>query len=252
MVEAKDVNGAMIKIAQKLLSEGQIVGPRKLETREILNEPIIIADPRKCICTLKARGNIMPYLTGELDWYLHGGFNAEEIAKHSKFWRNIANPDGTVNSNYGHIIFKDPTPYGRCQYEWCEERLLADRDSRQAVMNFNSILHKYAGNKDFVCTMFAQYLIRNNKLEMFTFMRSQDLILGFTYDVPFFCLTQQMLLNDLKHAYPDLELGAYHHQAVSLHAYANKYCMLRAIAKENETGAAELSSIGDYYGQIQI
>ena len=250
MIMAKDVNEAISKAAKKIYDEGSIVGPRNLQTKEILNEQIIIANPTKCICTLKSRGNIMPYLSGELDWYLHGDFNVEGIAKHSKFWKNIANKDGTVNSNYGHILFKTPTPLQRNQFEWCAESLLKDKDSRQAVVNFNSILHKYENNKDFVCTMFCQYLIRDNKLEMYTFMRSQDLILGFTYDVPFFCLTQQMLLLELQHTHKDLSLGAYHHQAVSLHTYQNKYAMLKDIANELPLPEAlALSGIGDYYAR---
>ena len=42
-----------------------------------------------------------------------------------------------------------------------------------------------------------KFLIRDNKLNMITTMRSNDIYLGFTYDVFIFTLMQEILANEL-------------------------------------------------------
>ena len=50
-------------------------------------------------------------------------------------------------------------------------------------------------------------------------MRSNDLIKGTTFDIPFFMLLLQNMYLLLKEVYPELELGYYYHNAMSLHIY---------------------------------
>jgi thymidylate synthase len=50
--------------------------------------------------------------------------------------------------------------------------LLNDKDSRQAVINFNQPKHKQKEVKDFPCTETLTFLIRDNKLEVINKMRS--------------------------------------------------------------------------------
>ena len=56
-------------------------------------------------------------------------------------------------------------------------------------------------------------------------MRSNDIIFGFCNDIFNFALFQQLMLNELREIYPDLELGKYHHHAGSLHLYETHYDM---------------------------
>tara|TARA_R110002126_G_scaffold264157_1_gene407140 strand:- start:16 stop:588 length:573 start_codon:yes stop_codon:yes gene_type:complete len=105
------------------------------------------------------------------------------------------------------------------EYIWALESLEKDKASRQAVMHFNKPHHQWNGNKDFVCTMYASFLIRNNKLRMSVKMRSNDVILGMPTDIAFFTVLQQQMLNHLRRTYPDLELGKYSHVIDSMHIY---------------------------------
>jgi hypothetical protein len=84
-------------------------------------------------------------------------------------------------------------------------------------------IHQYNGNKDFVCTMYANCHIRNNKLHMSVFMRSNDAVWGTPTDVAFFCSLQMQMHAHLKEVYPDLELGTYTHVANSYHVYDRHY-----------------------------
>ena len=71
--------------------------------------------------------------------------------------------------------------------------------------------------------MYANLHIRQNKLYMSVFMRSNDAIWGTATDVAFFCSLQMQILSHLKHFYPDLELGTYTHVANSYHVYDRHY-----------------------------
>ena len=66
------------------------------------------------------------------------------------------------------------------------------------------------------CTLGYRFLIRQGRLEMHTSMRSQDLWLGFPYDI--FATT---LLQELMAGWLGVEVGEYHHHVDSLHLYAD-------------------------------
>ena len=119
------------------------------------------------------------------------------------------------------------------QWDWVKEELIRDRDSRRATIPINQPYHKSKNKKDYPCTQYVQFFIRDNKLHMGVNMRSNDLVFGFCNDVFTFCLFQQLMLNDLKHSgIEDLELGNYYHHAGSLHVYERHYQMLSDILEE--------------------
>lgn len=171
---------------------------------------------------------------------------AEDFGKASKFWLSLANPDGTINSAYGYLIWAnkshgsnfetesvcvDPpkfpgdgsiwrvVPVRRTPWEWCKESLKRDKDTRQAILRFSLPEHQWIGNKDQTCTLHGIFLIRNNQLHFSVVMRSNDLTLGLVYDLPWFCSLMDKMLNELKPIYPDLTKGHYTHTVHSLHIY---------------------------------
>jgi thymidylate synthase len=196
---------------------------RGTRSKELLDVALEISDPAKCLYLNKARGSQKKYIAAELLWYYMGRNDVKFISKWAKFWETIQNSDGTANSAYGNLIFKTTNQHGFSQYQWAMQSLIADRNTRQAIMHFNAPVHQYTGNKDFVCTMYANCHIRNNRFYMTVFMRSNDAIWGTPTDVAFFCSLQMQMLSQLKQFYPDLELGTYTHVANSYHVYDRHY-----------------------------
>ena len=90
-------------------------------------------------------------------------------------------------------------------------------------MFFNRPDFQFEGNKDFVCTMYANFFIRNNKLNMKLQMRSNDVFYGLTFDAPFFSFLHQSIYLILKDTMPDLELGTYYHYADNMHFYERHF-----------------------------
>lgn len=203
--------------------------PRGQPTREIVDytfkvlrpttEPIRTAD--------EARNNtIASYTAKEVELYDSGTNDVADFAKASKFWNKLANPDGTVNSAYGHLIWYKNS-HGSVEFEdvfrtpwdWCVESLKRDKDTRQAILRFSLPEHFWFGNKDQVCTLHGNFLIRDDKLHLSVIMRSNDLMRGLVYDLPWFVSLQDRMIADLKEVYPNLEKGHYTHTAHSMHIY---------------------------------
>ena len=214
--------------------------PRGFPIREILDYSFRVLKPTtESIITKDPERNkiIAEYTQQETELYNSCSNSVEDFAKASKFWKTLANPDGTINSAYGYLIWDklslgNPTyengnlpgdkyyhQYMRTPWTWCVESLRKDKDTRQALLRFSLPEHHYLGNKDFVCTLSGNFLIRDNKLNLSVVMRSNDLMLGLVYDLSWFISLMYKMRDELKDVYPDLEIGHYTHLAHSMHIY---------------------------------
>lgn len=202
-----------------------ITQPRDMKINEICDVSLVIDKPLSCLYMNPFRSSQFKYIAAEFLWYFMGRNDVEYISKYAKFWESIKNDDGTVNSSYGYLLFNNKNEHGLTQYRWALESLANDKDSRQAVLHFNLPIHQRAGNKDFVCTMYGIFQIRDNRLNFTVSMRSNDVILGLPTDVAFFVTLQSQMLSHLRnHAgYPELELGRYTHIANSSHIYERHF-----------------------------
>jgi thymidylate synthase len=181
--------------------------------------------PEYCIADFEARKFNFKYLAGETYWYLLRNNSTEVIDMFSSFWKNIKNPDGTVNSNYGKILL------GK-QMNWVINSLKKDRDTRQAIAYVGGSDFQFEGNKDFVCTQYLLFFIRNNELHMKVQMRSNDMAYGTTYDLPWFSTIHQTVYLNLLETYPELQLGGYFHFSDNTHYYERHFDTMLKIIEE--------------------
>lgn len=196
--------------------------PRGMKIREVTNMQLEF-NPMYPMYDNARRGSQSRYIAAELLWYFTGRNDIDFISKFAKFWEQLDNGDGTVNSAYGNLLFREFNLKGMTEWEWAFGSLAGDRDTRQAVVHFNKPDHKWKGNKDFVCTLNGTFQIRDGKLNFKVHMRSNDMVLGTATDVAFFCLLQQQMLSLLKPTYPNLELGTYVHEVDSMHIYERHF-----------------------------
>lgn len=227
-----------------------VSAPRGQKVREKFNYQFRVEDPHPvAIVTHDEKRNmtIESYSEKEFELYDSCTNSAEDFGKASKFWLTLANPDGTVNSAYGYLIWKNkshgsdfeqeyvdhpflsdgegpgsvkiPKPVRRTPWEWAKESLIADKDTRQAILRFSLPEHQWKGNKDQTCTLHGYFQIRDNKLSLTINMRSNDMTLGLVYDLPWFISLIYKMRDELKDVYPDLEIGSYTHYVHNLHIY---------------------------------
>jgi len=214
-----------------------IISPREMSIKENCNVSLVITNPLSCLYENAQRSSQYRYIAAELLWYFMGRNDASYISKYAKFWESIQNSDGTLNSAYGHLLFNLPNEHGFTQYHWAFESLIKDKDTRQAILHFNLPTHQSEGNKDFVCTMYGIFQIRDNRLNLTVSMRSNDVILGLPTDVAFFSTLQsQMLLHLATHGgekFSDLTLGTYTHIANSFHLYERHFELVKRMLTDD-------------------
>lgn len=181
---------------------GDVVG-------EILNAQIVLLDPTRGIVDSKIRKMPIRYAVGELAWYLSGSNKAADIGQYSKFWNDISDDGETLNSAYGYRIYEK---FGFDQWEHAKYLLKADPFSRQAVIHIKDASN--VPTKDTPCTLSLQFQIRGGHLHLTTNMRSNDIWLGFPFDVFAFTFLQIKMAMEL-----GVKVGTYTHNAASLHLY---------------------------------
>lgn len=213
------------RIIQKIEEEGRETKPREFKVKEILLQTLEI-DPHYPIVDFTSRPFNYKYFGGEIGWYLRKEKTLEYIKPFSSFWNKLTNESGEINSNYGELLFGE-------QLRWCYDSLKNDKDSRQAIAFLNQPKFQITGNKDFVCTMYLNFFIRDNALNMKMTIRSNDMVFGASYDIPFFSFVMQHMYLWLKEtAYPELELGTYYHYADNIHYYEQHFSLMNNILKE--------------------
>lgn len=176
---------------------------------EILNAVTVIKDPTRGIVQSNIRKMPMRYAVGELMWYLSGNNSLKAIQNYTKAWDRMSDDGKTVNSNYGWCI---QHKYGFDQWGYVKDLLIHDPNSRQAVIHIKTA--DETPSKDVNCTVCLQFLIRDGKLHATVFMRSNDIWMGFPYDVFSFTAMQCKMAMEL-----GVEIGEYTHIAGSLHLY---------------------------------
>jgi thymidylate synthase len=225
--------------------------PRGRKIRECTNVALILRNPNRRIVSLKERNLSLRYMAGEMAFYLAGSTEASFISHYSRFWDKIKDKNGQVESGYGRYLFHSRTPTNANQFDYCLNQLLKDKDSRKAVMVIYDINHSVDNSLDNPCTLSMQFLIRDNKIHMTVFMRSNDVWFGTPYDVAFFAFVQERLMVEYnKESKDKIEMGTYTHIAGSLHAYEKDWEAIRKVAnseRDDVSGDERMPAISDEF-----
>jgi len=174
------------------------------------------------------------YAEAEIKWYRSKSLNVNDIPYDPipKIWKDVATPDGFINSNYGWCIYSKENGE---QFLNATYTLARDKYSRQAMMIYTRPdMHEAAskgGMKDFMCTNTVQLLIRNNKLHYIVNMRSNDAVFGYKNDRYWHNFVFKEALKEMRLFYKDLERGNLYWNASSLHVYPRHFNLIAESAK---------------------
>lgn len=172
------------------------------------------------------------YMKAELDWYKSMDLSiiGHPMIEDNDVWKSCATQDDKklVNSNYGWCVFSEENG---SQYDNCLETLKKDSTTRNAVIIYNrpSIYKDYkkGGAHDMICTFCSHFLIRDERLQMIHYMRSNDVRYGFICsDLAWSCFVYQNMYEDLKKFYPELKTGKILWTSDSMHLYSRHYDVL--------------------------
>lgn len=222
-------------------------------TKELIHQ-VFVADKNYIVRKPK-----QPYQQNELEWFITQSRNVEDLKSIAgfipKIWEDIAEVDGTVNSNYGWCCLSKENG---SQFWNAMKHLELDKHSRRAIMIYNRpTMHTdWIANRgnynlkwqhktpdeykdlrgDFMCCQNNHFLIRDNKLEMTVHMRSLDAVFGYNADYIWFDWIFNKAVQYLKKTYPELERGNMVIYADSVHVYERHF---EDLEKEANFGAED-------------
>lgn len=189
--------------------------PRGFNSRERLGVSFKIQDPTQRVVYSKTRKINIIFNFAEALWYLSGDNSLDYMSYYNQRMPNYS-VDGKIltGTAYGKKIFH----FGEQQLDqWqrVKKILSEDPDSKRAVMQiFDANELTIADNLDVSCTLGLQFFIRNNRLNMVSYMRANDAFRGIVSDVFSFTMIQELMARDL-----NIEVGEYYHTVGTMHIY---------------------------------
>ena len=224
-----NLNRAFYWVVSDVYEHGLNVEARGTKQKEMCFYGLTLEDPTDLLISYPSRKFNPTYAITEWLWYLSRNRSTVNIGKMAKIWDMIKDENEECESNYGEYLFSIG------QWDWVINELTSDPDARRATIAINQPYHKKANPLDIPCTQYIQFFIRNGRLDMGVYMRSNDVIFGFCNDLFTFALFHQLMFNSLqaRQGHPmDLQLGEYHHHAGSMHIYERHYDMAKDIMNE--------------------
>jgi thymidylate synthase len=196
-----------------VLATGQPTAPRGLPTVEVLGASLTLTDPRRRLVDVPPARVINPaFAIAEAMWILSGSDDPwiylynERLAEYAD--------DGRLMGAYGPRLRRW---HGTTdQLAQVRQVLSDDPGTRRAVIQLYDPQADARGHKDVPCTLGYRFFLRDGLLHMRTTMRSQDLWLGFCYDIFTATILQELLAGWL-----GAGLGSYQLSIDSLHLYAH-------------------------------
>jgi thymidylate synthase len=201
--------------ADTVLRTGVESAPRGLLTREILGAHLRLTQPRSRLVHIPD-GRVLntAFAVAEAMWIISGS-DATWIYDYNRNLHKYTD-NGLLRGAYGPRMRRWHGTID--QLDHARQLLIADSESRRAVVQLFDPERDHEGHRDVPCTLGYRFFVRDHRLHMHTTMRSQDLWLGFPYDI--FTAT---LLHELMAGWLGVELGTYQHSVDSLHLYADDW-----------------------------
>jgi len=214
---------------------------RGIGCREITNLSIELTDPRNRFVWNKARDMNYEFAMKFFLWMLNGDTDFSYVAGSNA---NASNFIGKKDDKAMPANFS--TAYGpriQKQLPYILEELKRDKESRRAVIHIlNEGDLDMLGTdtkEEYPCTDSITFMIRDDKLHMYTHMRSNNMVLTVCYDMFNFTMFHEYVVRALQAVYPDLELGTYYHNIVSAHYFDREQTLVESVLATSEVGMSQ-------------
>ncbi|UOG29501.1 thymidylate synthase [Leptospira noguchii] len=208
---------------ERIIQKGKQIKPTRGDAKELTGVLLEIKNPRARLSLTERRGLLFSCI-GEFLWYMSGSDDLGFISYYLKEYFENSDDGKTLYGAYGPRIFDKN---GINQFQNIISVLTNNSDSRKAVIQLFDASDLVENHKDVPCTCSLQFLLRGKKLDLFTFMRSNDAYIGLPHDIFSFTMIQEIIANKL-----GVNLGVYKHFVGSLHLYTDKLDSARQYIEE--------------------
>lgn len=211
VIDIEDGINGYVDLVQHVYLHGRETAPRGQKTREIEDALIRIHNVHDTLPLGVKRGTVAGIGAVEACQLMSETSDPQLVIAVGPQFKNYAEDNGIFHGAYGLRTSG--------QYAAVIERLRNDPDTRQAVVTiWNPAYDLLPDKRDYPCTILHQFRIRDNKLNMSVYMRSNDVWLGAAYDFFQFTRVQIAIASVL-----GIEPGTYSHHVGSLHIYEQHY-----------------------------
>ena len=223
---------------------------------------LTLTDPCRPFIASPARRPFYRFGLIEACWILSGSDDLMSVASVNPHYREFSDDGRVLWGAYGPRLI--------AQLDHVLSSIRRDPDTRQAVVTtwrpmvhpgneelVERSFHRVLGtdirpewdgsswrSKDVPCTVAWHFQLRDGKLDLTVFMRSNDVWLGLIYDVLSFTTVQRVVASALG-ATP----GAYNHIASNLHLYVTDLDAAQSVLNERPGSAPRMTDMGDSFAE---
>lgn len=200
--------------------------PRGMSVKEVIGGKYKM--PMPAYLNLSKRKLNYAFMFAEAAWIVSGSNKLSELTTTMKSYANYSDDSVFLSGAYGPKIVD--------QLTYIVKTLTSDTDSRQAVLNIWR--ERPGSSKDIPCTTNMQFLIRDDKLHSVVTMRSNDAVLGVSYDIFTFSMVANAVRLLLSARGVNVTLGDLRVNAGSLHIYERHFSKVDEWVNDDGTDEA--------------
>ncbi len=223
--EGESINDIYLDIINEIHRNGNlIVKEDGCLIKEIYPATITVNNPQKNVLLIKNRPYNPAFLAAETLWNLNGETDDWLISYNLEYKKYFT--DNRLLSSYGNRIFYWNNSIDQLELVIDKLKLRPyNQHATISIFNPQYDLNIYPEPKFIPCITLIKFKIRDNKLFMNTFMRAQDIWLGFPYDIHLLLSIFQFAANIL-----GLELGQYNHICDVIRLYEKDFELSKKIS----------------------
>lgn len=236
MIKADNINALCHQMFDKILREGYVTDSRNGSCYELEDVDFYLTSPRNRHLCLNGRKNNIFATMAETIWVLAGKDKIDPVmtfflprsrdySDDGETWRGAYGPR-IFNGNQIRNVIEQFSSDGKHTRRACMTIWRPDMDTVDNIF--------YESTKDIPCSTALWFWIRDNKFNCKLQMRSNDALWGASaINIFEFTVLQEIIFSIVREMYPEIELGYYHHSAISSHLYEKTCKQARDVLSSN-------------------
>lgn len=213
--EFRSLDDLLNNTYREIIECGEQVNSKRGSNIEITQFAATLLNPRiRTSMSLDRR--LVKSKFAEFAWYLSKDQDKDFITPYIRPYSREEQQGNKILGAYGPKIFKS-IEGSISQFERVIEQIVKRNTTKQAYIAISDVEDYKYRDQQFSsppCTIGLHFYVRNEKLNLVVYMRSNDAYLGLPHDL--FCFT---MLQELISVRTNIALGTYTHYATSMHAY---------------------------------
>lgn len=229
-----------------ILKKGTLINSKRGKNLEITQFAATLLNPR-VRTSMSLDRKLVKSKFAEFAWYLSKEKDIDYIKPYIAVYGLEEQENNKILGAYGPKIFGSDNGQ-KSQYERIIEQISKRPMTKQAYLTISEIKdYKFRDDKysSPPCTIGLHFYVRDNKLNLTTYMRSNDAYLGLPHDLFCFTMLQEMISNRT-----GIDLGTYTHFATSMHIYEKHLERIKNYLDEGLHEPIEMPVITDCSSEI--